>query len=64
MLTQILIFLLMVDAGYVAYGQVTRGNVWPFICAYWIILTVKNALDFARVCDDRLRQATRGKRTV
>ena len=45
MVTQILIILLMVDAGYVAYGQITHGNVWPFICAYWVILTVKNTID-------------------
>ena len=47
-MTQTMICLLMIDAGYVAYLQIRRKNPWPFICAYWALLTVKNLIDFVR----------------
>ena len=40
-----LILFLMVDALIVFILQLLRVNAWAFICAYWLTLTVKNALD-------------------
>ena len=45
MIAQILIFLLMADAAWVAYGLLRKQNRWPWICLYWIILTLKNLVD-------------------
>lgn len=46
MIAQILIFLLMADAAFVAYGLIRKRNMWKFICLYWLILTAKNLVDF------------------
>ena len=45
-ISQIYIFMLMVNAGWVAYGLTKKKNMWKWICLYWIILTFKNAVDF------------------
>ena len=44
-LSQFLVVLLMLDAAWVAYGQLTNKFMWPYICLYWIILTAKNLVD-------------------
>ncbi len=46
-LSQIFVFLLMIDAAIVAVGLSNKRNMWQFIFLYWILLTVKNAVDFA-----------------
>lgn len=46
MLAQILILMLMFDAAIVFVGQVLHWNVWALVCAYWLILTIKNAVDY------------------
>ena len=43
---QMLIFALMIDAAIIAAGLIKRRNMWQFIVLYWIILTIKNAVDF------------------
>ena len=43
---QMLILLLLIDAAAVFVMQVMKLNPWPFVCLYWAILTVKNALDW------------------
>lgn len=45
-ISQGLVFLLMLDAGYVACGQMNKRRVWWFVCLYWVLLTLKNAADF------------------
>ena len=45
-ISQFLVILLMLDAVGVSYGQLTNKFVWPAVCAYWIILTIKNAVDY------------------
>lgn len=45
MVSQILVILLMLDAAWVAYGQLKRKNMWCFIVLYWVILTLKNLAD-------------------
>lgn len=49
MIAQILIFLLMADAAFVAYGLIRKRNMWKFICLYWILLTLKNFVDLIGV---------------
>lgn len=44
--SQIFITLLMLDAGWVAYGLIRKKNMWRWICLYWVILTLKNLWDF------------------
>lgn len=46
MLAQILILMLMFDAWIVFVGQVLHWNVWVLVCAYWLILTIKNGVDY------------------
>ena len=48
MITQIFIFLLFVDAAFVAYGLIKRKNMWQFICLYWVLLTIKNFIDIIK----------------
>lgn len=48
MIAQILIFLLMADAAWVAYGLIRKRNRWVWICIYWLILTAKNMVDLMR----------------
>lgn len=48
-MSEILVLLLMVIAGYVAANLAAgNGPVWPAITAYWFVLTVKNAVDLWR----------------
>lgn len=42
----LLIVLLLVIAGVVFVLQINRMNAWLLICAYWLALTLKNAIDF------------------
>lgn len=46
MISQFCVFLLMLDAAWVAGGLLGKKNMWRWICLYWIILTAKNAVDF------------------
>jgi len=45
-MSQIFVFGLMAIAGIVAWKQVKKSNPWPWICAYWILLTIKNLFDW------------------
>lgn len=47
-MTQLLITLLMLDAGIVCVGLALGWNMWAWIIAYWAILTAKNALDWRK----------------
>lgn len=54
MITQILVALLALIAGYVSYRQYkynSRANArtWFFIVLYWIVLTIKNLYDLGRI---------------
>ena len=49
MISQILIFSLMLDAAWVAYGLLRRRDRWAAIVCYWCILTVKNFVDWMGV---------------
>ena len=49
-MSEILVLLLMVIAGYVAANlAIGNGPVWPAITAYWFVLTAKNAVDLWRM---------------
>ena len=48
MIAQLLIFMLMADAAFVAYGLIHKRNMWKAIVLYWLILTAKNLVDFMR----------------
>ena len=37
--------ILTVIAAIVAIGLCKRRNMWPFIAAYWVLLTIKNATE-------------------
>lgn len=43
--SQFLIFLLMLDAAFVAFGLLNNWVMWPWIALYWVILTAKNSVD-------------------
>ena len=45
--SQGLILLMMLAAAWVAFGLAQKKNRWKAILTYWIILTIKNAVDFA-----------------
>ena len=45
-LSQLLVLLLMLDAAWVLIGLIRQENRWAWICAYWAILTAKNAVDW------------------
>ena len=47
-IAQVLIFLLMFVSAHVAAGLLEHKDMWPWICVYWILLTVKNAVDYLR----------------
>jgi len=34
-------------AGVVFIGQCLRGNVWLLVCLYWLVLTLKNYIDWS-----------------
>lgn len=44
--SQALVLLLLLDAGWVFLGLIRGQNMWAWICAYWMILTTKNAVDW------------------
>lgn len=46
MITHLLIILLAILAAYVAYGLYHKQNMWKWIVVYWLVLTVKNVVDF------------------
>lgn len=46
-LSQVFVFLLLADALWVAIGLARRKNRWYWIYLYWVLLTIKNAIDFA-----------------
>ena len=48
MIAQILIFLLMADSAWVAYGLMRKRNMWAWIVAYWCVLTLKNIVEVIR----------------
>lgn len=50
---QFLILLLLLDAALVFVLQICRVNAWIWICLYWAILTLKNALDWRAERHDR-----------
>ena len=45
-MSQFFVFLLMADALIVTVGLSRKRNMWPFIFLYWILLTLKNAVDY------------------
>ena len=47
-MSQILVFMLMADAARVAIGLAQGENMWKYIVAYWVILTMKNFVDLVR----------------
>ena len=48
-MSQFCVFLLMLNAAYVTYGLSRRRNMWLFIVLYWVILTIKNYIDFVGI---------------
>lgn len=44
--SQVFVFLLMLIAGRVTVGLMEKRNMWRWIIAYWVALTVKNMIDF------------------
>ena len=40
--------ILAVIAGIVAYGLYKKQNMWKWIVAYWVILTIKNIVEASR----------------
>lgn len=46
MISQVCILGLIVIAAVVAFGLMKRRNMWKWIIAYWLLLTVKNIIDF------------------
>lgn len=49
-MSEILVLLLMVIAGYVAANlMIGNGPIWPAITLYWAVLTAKNAVDLWRM---------------
>lgn len=49
-ISQGLVFLLLADAAWVAFGLCRKKSMWPWIALYWVLLTAKNAVDFAAGC--------------
>lgn len=46
MLTNLLIASLTIIAAIVAYGLYRKRNMWHWIVVYWLVLTIKNLLDY------------------
>ena len=46
LLSQLCVFGLMLIASVVAIGLMKRRNMWKWIIAYWVLLTIKNVIDF------------------
>ena len=49
MIDQLMIFLLMADAAWVAYGLYRKKIMWKWITLYWVILTTKNLLNLVKI---------------
>ena len=49
MASQIMVFLLMADALIVVIGLFRKRNMWKWIITYWVLLTIKNFIDFLGV---------------
>lgn len=49
MVSQFFVFLLCLDAAFVAAGLMKKRNMWAFIVLYWILLTIKNCCDLTGV---------------
>lgn len=49
-MTDILILALAVIAAVVATGLIMDVSVWPMIIVYWLVLTIKNVLDYIGRC--------------
>ena len=49
MVSQILIIVLILIAATVAVGLMRKQNMWKWIIAYWIVLTLKNVSDFLKL---------------
>lgn len=45
MISQIFVFLLCLDAAWVAVGLMRKKVMWWWICLYWVLLTGKNLVD-------------------
>lgn len=45
-MSQFFVFLLMADTLIVAVALSRKYNMWPFIVLYWVLLTIKNAVDY------------------
>ena len=45
-ISQTLVFALMIDAYIVFVGLLRKENMWRMIVVYWVLLTLKNAVDF------------------
>lgn len=46
MISQFFIFILMIDAFWIACGLARRKNMWRWIVLYWVMLTMKNYVDY------------------
>lgn len=44
--SQICVYGLTFIAGYTAYRQYIKKNPWPWVVAYWVLLTIKNLCDW------------------
>lgn len=44
-----MILILLMLSAITAAGLIKRRNMWPFIVAYWLVLTIKNFLDLVEV---------------
>ena len=45
-LDHIFLILLMIDSMLIAAGVYQKRNMWPYICIYWVLMTVKNVVAF------------------
>lgn len=44
--SQLFILALAMISARVAYGLYRKRNMWRWIVGYWVVLTIKNAVDF------------------
>lgn len=44
--SQALVLLLMIDAAWIAWGLAQNRIMWGWIAGYWVILTIKNLVDY------------------
>ena len=51
-LTDALVLALAAIAAVVATGLIMDVSVWPMIIVYWLVLTIKNVLDYIGRCKD------------